>query len=449
MGLQRDAAGSLASCKTRSCNPFPQRLVQPSHSYESRTTQESCSYHQGAFFQCLQLQLSWNNQCGCRGNQQQDHGHQAKTGRLSQSQKLQNHDLFLLWWTTTLPKIIPDEPILFLTSQRPLKMKRILPRRLSNTFTRVCNLKDTLRSSAKQLINNYSASFPLTLSPKIRARISQLKDTTNHHHILFPTEYKYQGCLRLRIFGCGLKDKIYTHLSTAIAYCLDNDYTLDWDGDLQFYGKWTDWFLPFLPDSNHIRDELPTIDYTPNWTNMPETGMMILKNYPPSIIQEIWKPNPLLQNHACEASKRFGLDGRCYAAVQVRRGDKLKTGQIQQVRAVAIINRLPKDAKLLFVATDDYSVVDELTQLTKIPIITLCPPTQRGSFGEYDTFSPGDPQRKADSIRLFTDLELCRKASYFIQIRPKTFLNSIGIRNYQISDMLADLRLQKHNLAVR
>jgi hypothetical protein len=72
--------------ESREIQPLLHEPVQASYSYESRATQESCPYHQGAFTQCRQLLISWNYQCGCRGNQQQDHGHQAKGGRLSQSQ---------------------------------------------------------------------------------------------------------------------------------------------------------------------------------------------------------------------------------------------------------------------------------------------------------------------------------------------------------------------------
>ena len=83
------------------------------------------------------------------------------------------------------------------------------------------------------------------------------------NRILFPSDQKYSGILRLRIYGGGLKDKLYVYLATSIAHCIERNLFLDWDGDLEGYGKWDDWFEPFI--GKRLEHPLPVVNLVPDW----------------------------------------------------------------------------------------------------------------------------------------------------------------------------------------
>jgi hypothetical protein len=236
---------------------------------------------------------------------------------------------------------------------------------------------------------------------------------------------------------------VYTHLSTAIAWCLANNHDFAWNGDLQFYGNWDDWFLRFWTLDAPPNDA-KTICYIPDWQAMAPIGLEILANYPPLLIQHIWRLRPDRRSEVDASLCSLGLNKCRYVAVQVRRGDKIATGQLQLVSSARIAAAIPRWAERLFVATDDYVVVEELNRLLTIPVVSLCPEVQRGSFGEYDRWSKTDAERYAEVARLIHELEICRLADCFIQIRPLNRAGSLGVgRNYQISDMIADLRFRK------
>jgi hypothetical protein len=129
-----------------------------------------------------------------------------------------------------------------------------------------------------------------------------------------------------------------------------------------------------------------------------------------------------------------------YAAIQIRRGDKLKWGQIQRIPPESIVDSIPMEAEVLWVATDDYSVIEELRSIFPRPVLTSCLPNQRGSDTLTHQFLEGDTSHlRSETLRLLTDLELCRTADWFLRILPHRKLSQNGhSRNLQIADMIRE-----------
>jgi hypothetical protein len=318
------------------------------------------------------------------------------------------------------------------------------------------SLRFRTSNAARQTLSSITAAL---LSHRLKREIPLNRDSAQmlrrrkqecagSNLVLFPQHVRYAGALRLHLRGSGFKDKVYTHLSTTVSWCLQHNYTLVWDGDLGFYGNWCDWFPKFWSLSNSP-DCLSTIEYVPNWASMPLIGLEILGNHPPVLINELWSLLQPQKARVQSTQQMLGLTECCYGAVQVRRGDKITTGQLQTVSAESIAAALPRSVGKLFVATDDFSVVTELRTLLSVPVTTLCPSENRGSFGEYDRWQDTEPRRHTEVARLIFELEICRLAEYFIQVVPRNRAGSLGVgRNYQISDMIADLRFRRRCIRV-
>lgn len=286
-------------------------------------------------------------------------------------------------------------------------------------------------SDIKFLMRNCLASrFP-------RPKQSLLRSLGSTESILFPSK-KYVGTLKVVIRGCGFKDKVFTFLAPAIAYCLENDLYFSWDGDLGDYGNWNQFFLPFWEPQDC---QSPITDFCPNWSDPSTVFRHIASGFSPLIVSKIWRYRPETQRILDEAHR--GMTGnKSYWGIQIRRGDKLRYGGIQAVSAEKILSLLPEGMPLA-VATDDFSVIEELLAVRpKLEIITTCGTEHRGSEGERNHFqSEKNVSKETETLRLLLDLELCIRADHFLRVKPKYALNRDGFsRNYQISDMISVLR---------
>ena len=178
--------------------------------------------------------------------------------------------------------------------------------------------------------------------------------------------------------------------------------------------------------------------------------IQILNRYPPTFIRNIWKLNEATIDSVADVRKEL-LPVKPFASVQIRRGDKLRWSQIQSISAESILNALPDEIRNLFVATDDYSVIEELENLGIKNIYTFCTPKHRGSDVENDHFLNGSMvEKKTEVLRLITDIDTCVRSKLFLRVRPNRKLNSCGHgRNYQISDMISDLRRNANEIILR
>jgi hypothetical protein len=190
--------------------------------------------------------------------------------------------------------------------------------------------------------------------------------------------------------------------------------------------------------------DLPVTVHQPNWDEMSPLFRKLVRRYSCAFIQNIWHLNEETARDVA-AIKDSLIPPVKYAAVQIRRGDKMKWGQIQRVPAERIVKAIPEDAEVLWVATDDYSAVEELRSLYPRPVLTSCLPAHRGSDTLSHHFLEGEaPQLRAETLRLLADLESCRTADWFLRILPHRKLSQNGYsRNLQIADMISDLRFGK------
>jgi hypothetical protein len=280
-------------------------------------------------------------------------------------------------------------------------------------------------------------------------RLARYRNSLRPGELLFPQNRDYKGILKLEIRGCGLKDKVYIHLATTIAYCLEENLYLDWDGDLEGYGNWSDWFEPFA--GPRPLQKFPEILHKPCWKEMSPLFKRILNRYPPTFVREIWRPKASTLESVRELTYQYLPAGCPYAAVQIRRGDKLWANQIQRVSPEAILNATPEELETLFLATDDYTVVEELEAIGTKRLVTLCRPECRGSDAENAHFPDHSLEsRSRETLRFLADLQMCISAEFFIRVVPnrKTALNGHG-RNLQISDLISDLRERRNETTIR
>ncbi len=289
------------------------------------------------------------------------------------------------------------------------------------------------------LRNCLASRFP---SPK-QSLLRCLKSPEN---LIFPKK-KYSGTLNLVIRGCGFKDKVFTFLAPSIAYCLENQLSLSWDGDLGEYGNWTDFFLPFWEPQEC---SIPVTDFCPNWSEPSNVFRRIASGFSPLIVTKIWRYTPEIMSKL-DVTLEGITQGKPFCGVQIRRGDKLRYGGIQPISAEKILSVLP-EGMALAVATDDYSVIEELQVLRpNLNIITTCQPQHRGSDGARNHFqSDGKNSKEEETLRLLVDLELCIRADIFLRVKPRYALNRDGFsRNYQIADLISVLRKGRREIVIR
>lgn len=115
---------------------------------------------------------------------------------------------------------------------------------------------------------------------------------------------------------------------------------------------------------------------------------------------------------------------RNYAALHVRRGDKLvsEAKLTDTRRYVEAVRQSKHELDAYFVSTDDYSVVEELRSLyPNCDFRTNCSPTARGY--QQSDFNASDPAyRRKEMLVLMVDLEMLTRADLFVG----TFSSNIG-----------------------
>lgn len=280
-----------------------------------------------------------------------------------------------------------------------------------------------------------------------RSAPRQASATTDPQAVLFPRDRDYAGVLRLQLRGSGFKDNVYQKLAPTIAFCLDRNYYLQWDGDLHIYGNWADCFVPFWECMDTTR--LPKRDFAPIWG---ESAMLyyIINRYGTECINRVWKFNAAARTAVDSEIGRLGLPPN-YVSTQVRRGDKLKIGQVPRIPAEEIAAAMPLGTRNLFVATDDYTVVEEFrSAVADLNIITTCRPAHRGSSGQNEHFMDGAIcGKRAEMVRLLVDLDVCVRSSHFVRIRrgPERVLDGKA-PNLTIADMISELRHHRQETSI-
>jgi hypothetical protein len=153
----------------------------------------------------------------------------------------------------------------------------------------------------------------------------------------------------------------------------------------KFKDGWVDYFEPYeIKDKTqlfHVVKRYPTV--------LTEYSIADYKN----ILPLIYRYNQNTKNYINDAKTRLNLVDGLYDSIFVRRGDKLISGESHYNSADKYLDLLVLKnpaAKIVYVQTDDYGVIEEMrTHISKkqmtLEIKTLCEESERGAvvFSNY------------------------------------------------------------------
>lgn len=143
--------------------------------------------------------------------------------------------------------------------------------------------------------------------------------------------------------------------------------------------------------------------------------------------QQIWKYNEVTKDAVVKRLCRLQIPQR-YVSLHIRRGDKhIETEHTQLNKYIELLQQ-HTDCRDVFVATDDYSVIDELRHsYPNYTFYTLTSPQNKG----YDqrTFEKQNPEKRRENMYdLFADVELIKQSECFVG----TLSSNIGMYLYMV-----------------
>jgi hypothetical protein len=103
-----------------------------------------------------------------------------------------------------------------------------------------------------------------------------------------------------------------------------------------------------------------------------------------------------------------------YVGVHIRRGDKIKSGEMNDIDLEEYTTEILKTkASKCFISTDDYSsVVYIKNKLPNISVFTFCPTTLNGSF--HDAFGKQIHYNHQNTYSIIRDIEFLKQSNHFI-----------------------------------
>lgn len=115
-----------------------------------------------------------------------------------------------------------------------------------------------------------------------------------------------------------------------------------------------------------------------------------------------------------------------YVGIHVRRGDKALEAAHTEIEKYIELIEANTDCRNVYIATDDYSVYEELcSRYTEWKFFTLTPSNNRGYDQRiFETFS--SERRRNDMLSLFADIEILSASSLFIG----TLSSNVGMYMY-------------------
>ncbi len=147
------------------------------------------------------------------------------------------------------------------------------------------------------------------------------------------------------------------------------------------------------------------------------------------LVNITWRYNEETQKRIDELVAPLNLPKE-YVAIHVRRGDKAT--EIQHTPIQAYMEKLGGKYHNLFVASDDYSVVEEVRKLyPDQQVWTLCTPAERGyDQAKADAESPEEKEK--NRIVLFATMEVLNRATKFVGTYSSNMGMFMGMRNPKI-----------------
>lgn len=147
------------------------------------------------------------------------------------------------------------------------------------------------------------------------------------------------------------------------------------------------------------------------------------------LVNMTWRYNEETQKRIDELIAPLNLPKE-YAAIHVRRGDKAT--EVQHTPVQDYMDKLGDGCRNLFVATDDYSVVEEIRELYPEWVIwTLCTTSERG-YMQSAADKESVEEKERNMITLFATIEVLNNATKFVGTYSSNIGMFMGMRNPSI-----------------
>jgi len=130
------------------------------------------------------------------------------------------------------------------------------------------------------------------------------------------------------------------------------------------------------------------------------------------ILKQIWVYNTFVKNYLKTEMSRLLPPGD-FCSIHIRRGDKVKESVFQPLSDY--VEALPQLTEVhhIYVATDDYTVVEELRSLyPTINFFTNCPLDNRG-YQQWTFNNLSSDKIKTDILNLLLDVEMIKASKHF------------------------------------
>ena len=203
---------------------------------------------------------------------------------------------------------------------------------------------------------------------------------------------------------------------------------------------WKTYFLPFCKEWNlpyqtklkracfSVCKRLLGIDYLTYdvfWTMRKQEVTQEMIAQCRNMLKQTYRFNTRTKQAVSDCCRELPLPER-YVAMHIRRGDK--TLEAPHTALDRYMNVLQKhsDCRDIFVATDDYTVIQQLEeQYPDYHFFTLCPPQHRG-YDQRTFDAVRGKEKDTEMISLFADVEILSKAECFVG----TLTSNIGMFLY-------------------
>lgn len=138
------------------------------------------------------------------------------------------------------------------------------------------------------------------------------------------------------------------------------------------------------------------------------------------LVNLTWKYNATTQRRIDEIVNALSLPSK-YVSIHVRRGDKIVESSYYPLNQY--FEKLDGNIKDLFVATDDYSVVEDIkSKYTDWNVWTLCSSSERG-YSQSSADKENAIEKDRNMITLFATMEILNKSERFVG----TYSSNIGM----------------------
>lgn len=193
---------------------------------------------------------------------------------------------------------------------------------------------------------------------------------------------------------------VFLHLCKAYIYSEKNGY--------DFYITDNNWKYKYEKGWHDYFNSLNVYDSSQKYSTVKEYGHSNLINIPDytledyhKCIKKIFVLNQNLIDLSNEFIKKIGGD---YVSIYIRRGDKHLENARPSVSSILEQYHIKDDGKNIYIQTDDYSTVKEITKLLPTcKIYTLTPDNSRGAI-ESSVGSLIPDERKKNSEELFMSI---------------------------------------------